>query len=198
MKTLILSDYHVVSEYIKDALSELQPFSMDKYSWFKGKFYTKELYLVDNCNKNDLSTLLEFLLADGPIKNVISIGLGQPLTLHLKQGDLLINDYPNGSCQLLVDRFLNYTPDDEEELPLRIFAGTILGETSENQELSGLACLDPQCGEMFATIKNKGLSTLAIRLIGGEDNQHSLDQDVINSVMPKLLLLLKKTVEQVS
>lgn len=197
MKTLILSDYDLVSEYIKDALSELQPYTHEKFTWYTGKFYTKELYLVEKYDKEDLDTLLDILLTDEPINNVISIGLGISLTTDLKEGDILINDYPTGSCQSLVDRFLNCKTEEDGDKPLRIFAGTIFDQ-SAGDNLSALACVDILDGELFSTIKAKGLSTLAIRIIAGEENKVNLDNEKINNVLPKLLLLLKQTIEQVS
>ncbi|MDK2823277.1 MAG: hypothetical protein PWP71_1195, partial [Clostridia bacterium] len=59
MKTVIISDFQVANEFIKDALSDLQP-NNGSCSWYKGKFYTKELILVEFNNKShDLSQLLD-------------------------------------------------------------------------------------------------------------------------------------------
>ncbi|MGI6225340.1 MAG: hypothetical protein ACOYJ1_03700 [Peptococcales bacterium] len=198
MKTLILSDYDIISEYIKDALSELNVHTSDKFSWHTGKFYTKELLLVEEYNRKELPALLDLLLIDKPIKNIISIGLGNSLGTHLKEGDILINDYPSGSCQELVDRFLNDSTDEFGERPLRIFVGNIFDDTQEHEFTDDLACRDFTNGELFSTLKAKGLSTLAIRIILGEQDQVSLDTETINNVLPRLLLLLKQTVEQVS
>lgn len=197
MKTLVLSDYDVFSQFIKEALSELQPYSTDDHSWYKGKFYTKELYLAEKYENVNFSTLLDKLITDGSIKNVISIGLGIGLTPNLKQGDILINDYPSGSCQELMDRFLNFHLDGEEK-PLRIFVGNIFNESPKEETLPGLACLDSSPEELFNTCKAKGLSTLAVRIITGEENKEQLDGDTINNVIPKLLLLLKQTIEKVN
>lgn len=198
MKTLILSNYDLVSHYIKEALSELQPYTINNCSWFKGKFYTKELYLADSFDSKDIGSLLDFLIVDGPISNVISVGLAESSHADLKQGDILINDYPTGSCQKLMDRFLNNGSDEFEDKPLRIFAGTIIGEKNREQTLPGLTCIDSSSEDLFATLQAKGLFTLAIRIITAEGNNSQLDSETINSILPKLLLLLKQTVEQVS
>ncbi|KJS19173.1 MAG: hypothetical protein VR72_19315 [Clostridiaceae bacterium BRH_c20a] len=193
MKTLIISNYNVISEYIKDALSELQLHPSDKYSWYKGKFYTKELYLVENYDENSINDLLDIMIADGPIKNIISIGLASSLVEHLRQGDILINDYPSGSCQVLVDRFLNQAVADDE-LPLRIFAGNIYNEPVNDENIVGLACLDLSSSQLFLTAKNKGLSSLAIRIINSEKHNEELDTEVTSNIVQSLLFLLKKVV----
>lgn len=198
MKILILSDYDVVSEYIKDALSELQTYTTDKHSWYKGKFYTKELLLIEKYDQENLSALLDQIISNEQIKKVISIGLGNAFTSHLRQGDILVNDYPGGSCQDLVDQFLNYPPDEDDDKPLRIFAGTIIRDASDEQNKSGLACIDLACEQLFPTIKSKGLSSLAVRIINKENDTNGLDRDIANVVSQKLLLRLKKTVEQAS
>ncbi|NLT95471.1 MAG: hypothetical protein GXW85_08080 [Clostridia bacterium] len=193
MKTLILSNFDLISRYIKEALSDLQPYAINKHSWFKGKFYTKELYLVEKYESNTLGELLDLLIIDGAINTVISVGAAQPLNSNLKQGDILINDYPASSCQKLMDRFLNDGLAESEDLPLRIFAGNILTEAADQQNPLGLTCLDCSCKDLFSILQAKGLSTLAIRLISSRD-----DSEIINNVVPKLLLLLKQTVEKAS
>ena len=188
-----------MSQYIKEALSDLQPYTINDYSWFKGKFYTKELYLVEKYDCKELNTLLDLLITDGSISNVISIGLADSLNINLKPSDILINDYPSGSCQKLMDRFLNCNQFDEaEEMPLRIFAGTIVNEISDEQIPAGLTCIDRSSEELLSALQKKGLFTLAIRIIAGEDNSSELENEIKNNVIPKLLLLLKQTVEQVS
>jgi len=195
MKTLIISNYSVISEYIKDALSELKPCSIDNNSWYKGKFYTKELYLVENYDDDSINDLLDRLIANGPIKNIISIGLGSSLVEHLRQGDILINDFPNGSCQELVDRFLNQAVADDE-IPLRIFAGNIYNEPVNDENIADLACLDLSSAQLFLTAKNKGLSTLAIRIINSEKHNEGLDTEVTSNIVQSLLFLLKKAIER--
>ncbi|KJS84706.1 MAG: hypothetical protein JM58_10310 [Peptococcaceae bacterium BICA1-8] len=195
MKTLIISNYKVISEYIKDALSELQPHLSDKHSWHKGKFYTKELYLVENYDENSINDLLDILIADGPIKNIISIGLASSLVEHLRHGDILVNDFPSGSCQVLVDRFLNQDIADDE-IPLRIFAGNIYNEPVSDENIAGLACLDLSSGQLFLTAKNKGLSTLAIRIINAEKHYEGVDTEVTSNIVQSLLFLLKKAIER--
>ena len=44
MKTLILSNYDLVSQYIKEALSELQPYTINNCSWFKVNFILKSYF----------------------------------------------------------------------------------------------------------------------------------------------------------
>ena len=133
MKTLILSNYDLVSQYIKEALSELQPYTINNCSWFKGKFYTKELFLADSFDTKDISSLLDFLIIDGPISNVISVGLAESLHTDLKQGDILINDYPTGSCQKLMDRFLNNGSEELEDKPYEFLQGLLLGKKTWNK-----------------------------------------------------------------
>ena len=66
------------------------------------------------------------------------------------------------------------------------------------EQIPGLTCIDSTSEDLFATLQAKGLFTLAIRIITSEGDKSQLDSETINSVLPKLLLLLKQTVEQVS
>jgi hypothetical protein len=197
MKTVIISDFQVANEFIKDALSDLQP-NNGSCSWYKGKFYTKELILVEFNNKShDLSQLLDMLITKEGINKVISISLGSPLSDHLRSGDVLINDLPNGSCQKLIDLFLDKMVEVDGE-PLRVFVGNIIDSINEEKSMDTLACVDCSCPEILSILKNKGLSTLLIRVITPKAKETNLDTEIKISVAQKLLFLLKKTIEQIS
>ncbi|MFZ5944108.1 MAG: hypothetical protein ACOYVD_08360 [Bacillota bacterium] len=197
MKTVIISNFRVAGDFIKNALSDLQPHTTANSTWYKGKFYTKELYLVELHNNQDcLGEVLDELISEGRINNVISIGLGSPIAGNMRTGDILANDFPRGSNQHLLDLFLNQQDDEEE--PLRIFAGNILAKNAADEEVKGLSCFDADCEGLFSLLKNKGLSTLALRVIIPEGDEVNLDSEIRVNVFQKLLLLLKKAVERTS
>ena len=87
MKTLICSAFSLESEYIKNALSELQTFEQEGDIWYRGKFYTKILYLVEDSNNiKDIDSLLETVINNEGIFQVITIGLGTSLNEKLRPG----------------------------------------------------------------------------------------------------------------
>ncbi|MFZ7103191.1 MAG: hypothetical protein ACOWWO_11135 [Peptococcaceae bacterium] len=197
MKTVIISNFGTANNYIKDALSDLQPCQVENHTWYKGKFYTKELYLIELDERNhNLDELLDVLVIDGRITNVISIGLASPLPGHIRPGDVLINDFPKGSCQNLLDAFLDQ-PGEEEEEPLRIFAGTIISQVDEENSNGGsLTCLDPSCARLISLMTNKGLAVLAVRILTPEADENNLDVEIMANVVQKLLALIKKSLER--
>lgn len=196
MKTLIMSAFPLESKFIKNALSDLQTFKNDKFTWHKGKFYTKELFLVENSNNiTNIDLLLELLMADGGVAQVITIGLGTPLNTNLRNGDILITDQPFGSCQKLTDLFLS-SDDSEEETPLRIFAGQIFNEFSLEKNCDSLACLDLAGNVLLPTLRDKGLPALNIRVVVPEQGEENFDSDIYLNIAQKLLVLLKRAVEQ--
>lgn len=197
MKTLICSAFSLESEYIKNALSELQTFEQEGDIWYRGKFYTKIFYLVEDSNNiKDIDSLLETVINNEGIFQVITIGLGTSLNEKLRPGDVLIEDHPADSCQRLVDLFLNSNSVGEDEsASLRIFAGNIFTETPQELSQDTLGCLDLEGDNLFKFLQNKGLPTLNIRVIVPEAKEEVLEDEIYKVIAQKLLVLLKKAVE---
>lgn len=198
MKTVIISAFPLETQFIKDSLSELQEYKSDKFSWYKGKFYTKDLYLVDIDGNTDLGGLIEVLLAQDEITMAISIGLGTPLSNKLRSGDILITDLPLGSCEKTVDLFLGQT-EDIDEMPLRIFAGQIENEFSNQEQKDDvLSCFDKEGAEITVHFKEQNIPAVLLRVITPNGNENDLEIEDRLRIAQKLLILLKKSVELTS
>lgn len=195
MKTAIITNFGVVNNFIKDALSDLQTLQIKNHTWYKGKFYTKELYLVEITDNQqvDLDELLDILVIDCRVTNIISLGLAIPSLGHIRPGDVLICDFPKGSCQQSLDLFLN--EEIQEEEPLRIFAGVIGSNPQAEGDCDILACRDENCDKLFTLTTQKGLSSLAIRIMIPEAEGENLDIEIMNTVIQKILIPLKKSLE---
>ncbi|NMA02346.1 MAG: 5'-methylthioadenosine/S-adenosylhomocysteine nucleosidase [Clostridia bacterium] len=197
MKTVILSAFPQETQFIKDALFELQEYKSDKFTWYKGKFYTKDLLLVEIDGNTDIGALIELLSAQTEIGMIISIGLGRPLNDKLRSGDVLITDLPVGSCEKAIDLFLGQT-EDINEIPLRIFVGQIQYEYLANQEDDVLACLDKEGSKVIETLKEQRMPALLLRVITPNGDENDLEIENRLRIAQKLLMLLKKSVELTS
>ena len=194
MKTVILSAFPQETQFIKDALFELQEYKSDKFSWYKGKFYTKDLLLVEIDGNTDIGALIKLLSAQTEIGMIISIGLGLPLNDKLRSGDVLIADLPPGSCEKNIDLFLGQA-EDINEVPLRIFVGQIQNEYLKNQQKDVLACLDREGSKALDTLKEQGMPALLLRVITPNGDENDLEIENRLRIAQKLLMLLKKSVE---
>ena len=197
MRTVIISFFPLETQFIKDALSELQVFKTDKFTWYRGKFYTKDLYLIEGEINTDIRELIDLLRGEGEIRQIISIGLGIPISSQLRSSDLIISDLPIGSCEKLMDIFLNQDNYDDD-IPLRIFAGQIYNEYSQDKNENLLACYDLKGGEILSFLRDTGLPAFLIRVIVPEANENNLEIETRLNVAQKLLLLLKKSIEYTS
>lgn len=190
---MILSAFPQESQFIKDALFELQEHKSDKYSWYKGKFYTKDLLLVEINGDTDIKVLIEVLETQEEIGMVVSIGLGIPLNDKLRPGDILITDLPLGSCEKTVDLFLSQT-EYVDDVPLRIFAGQIQNEAAGKQQDDVLVCLDKEGSNVISVLKEQNIPTLLLRVITPNGDEDDLEIENRLRIAQKLLTLLKKSV----
>lgn len=197
MKTAILSAFPLESQFIKDALFEVQEYKSDEFSWYKGKFYSKDLLLVEIDGNTNIEVLMDLLASQEEIGMVISIGLGLPLNDKLRSGDILITDSPLGSCEKSIDLFLGQT-EDADEVPLRIFAGQIQNEDTGNQQDNILACLDKEGSKVTEVLKEQNRTALLLRVITPNGDENDLEIEDRLRIAQKLLILLKKSVELTS